>query len=122
MRCPQYFAHEGCSLPDSYINSFHGNFWVEIYDEWQRIDRTRNKEQYYEKLNAFYQEHREMFVTDYAVTNPVEDIAETFSFFIFSPKPAGDTIAEKKIQFFYEYPELVELRDEIQDRICSLNP
>jgi len=33
------------------------------------------------------------------------------------PRPNGDTIAEEKILFFYDYPEMVEMRDEIQARL-----
>lgn len=122
LRCDEYFSNEGCSQADSYLNSFYNLFWVDIYDEWEKSRRYYDDELYYESLNDFYHKHREMFVTDYAVINPVEDIAESFSFFILSPKPSGDTISERKILFFYDYPELMKLRDEIQNRICALNP
>ena len=122
LRCEQYFSNEGCSQPDSYLNSFYEEFWADIYDEWKEIRKSRNDEKYYENLNDFYHKYQDRFVTDYAVVNPVEDIAESFSFFIFSPKPAGDTIAEKKTLFFYDFSELVKLRSEIQNRTCSLNP
>ena len=122
LRCDQYFPHEGCSQPNSYINSFYEEFWADIYDDWEQTHQARDDEQFYENLNGFYQKYQDRFVTDYAVVNPVEDIAESFSFFILSPKPAGDTIAEKKILFFHDFPELVELRNEIQNRTCSLNP
>lgn len=121
LRCEQYFLGEGCSQPDSYLNSFYAEFWIDIYDEWEK-GLSNNNELYYENLNDFYHKYQDRFVTDYAVVHPVEDIAETLSFFILSPKPVGDTIAEKKILFFHDYPKLVELRDEIQNRICSLNP
>jgi len=58
-------------------------------------------------------------VTDYAVTSPEEDIAESRMFFILDPKTAGDTIAEQKILFFYDWPELARLRDEIISRVCT---
>lgn len=122
LRCEQYFSNEGCSQPNSYLNSFYAEFWTNIYDEWKKTHQSRDDEQYYENLNDFYHKYQDRFVTDYAVVNPVEDIAESFSFFILSPKPTGDTIAEKKIMFFHDFPELVKLRVEIQNRICSLNP
>ena len=122
LRCEQYFSNEGCSQPDSYLNSFYAEFWADIYDEWEETHQSYNSEQHYENLNDFYHKYQDRFVTDYAVVNPVEDIAESFSFFILSPKPAGDSIAEKKILFFHNFPELTKLRNEIQNRICSLNP
>ena len=49
---------------------------------------------------AFYQKYKDQFVDDYAVTDPNEDIAETWAFFVLSPKPQGDTIADQKIVVF----------------------
>jgi hypothetical protein len=74
---------------------------------------------YYNALYQFYQAHSAEFVDDYAATHPTEDIAESFTYFVFSPKPAGASIKEQKIKFFYEYPELVQLREGILSGICS---
>ncbi|OKL35485.1 hypothetical protein [Domibacillus mangrovi] len=52
------------------------------------------------------------FTTDYAVSHPEEDIAESWTYFVFSKKPTGDWIVDQKILFFYEYPELIRLRSE----------
>jgi hypothetical protein len=41
------------------------------------------------------------YVSEYAKTRPIEDIAETYSSFKLEPKPADDTIANKKILYFY---------------------
>jgi hypothetical protein len=62
--------------------------------------------------------YQDQFVTDYAPTSPVEDIAESWTFFVLSPKPELNSIANEKILFFYEYPELVELRTQILKQIC----
>lgn len=119
--CPDYFPGEGCSQPNSYINAFFNRFWADIHEEWQDINLIEDDDTYYEALDDFYYKYENQFVTDYASTNPEEDIAEAFTFFVLSPRPNGDTIAEEKILFFYEYPELVQLRDEITTGICSLN-
>jgi hypothetical protein len=119
--CPDYFPGEGCSQPNSYINAFFNRFWADIHEEWQDINLIEDDDTYYEALDDFYYKYENQFVTDYASTNPEEDIAEAFTFFVLSPRPNGDTIAEEKILFFYEYPELVQLRDEITAGICSLN-
>lgn len=63
-------------------------------------------------------------MTRYAATNPFEDIAESFTDFILLKKPAdASRVESQKILFFYDYPELVELRDrirtEIKDHIVS---
>ncbi len=120
--CPNFFPGEGCSNTDSYINAFYNQFWADIYDEWNEINLEENDDRYYEKLDGFYYKYEDQFLTDYAVTHPAEDIAESFAFFVYSPKPAGDTIAEQKILFFYNYPELVTLRDHILSNTCTSFP
>jgi hypothetical protein len=120
--CPNYFPGEGCSNSDSYINAFYTQFWADIYDEWNTINLEEDEDVYYQKLDDFYYKYQDQFLTDYSVTHPAEDIAEAFAFFVFSEKPAGDTIAEQKILFFYNYPELVQLRGYILQNTCASFP
>ncbi|MGD8405820.1 MAG: hypothetical protein PVJ21_19340 [Anaerolineales bacterium] len=119
--CPNYFPGEGCSSSSSYINAFFDEFWADIYEEWLDINLIEDDDTYYDALDDFYYNYEDRFVTDYAATNPEEDIAETFSFFVLLSHPDGDTVAEKKILYLYNYPELVQLRDEIIHGICNLN-
>ena len=119
--CPEYFPGEGCSRSNSYINAFFDEFWADIYEEWQDVNLIEDDEAYYEALDNFYYNYEDRFVTDYAATNPEEDIAEAFTFFVLSPRPNGDAVIDEKIRFFYNYPELVQLREEITTGICSLN-
>lgn len=123
--CQNYFTGAGCSYPDSYINAFYNRFWVDINDEWQTIDVMQYEDDltpYYNALLNFYLTHQDQFVDDYATTHPAEDIAESFTYFVFSPKPTGNSIVEQKILFFYEYPELIELREQILSGTCSTIP
>jgi len=120
--CPNYFPGEGCSKSNSYINHFYQRFWTSIYDEWNQVDQEQDELAYYIKLNDFYSKHEDQFVSDYAATNAAEDIAESWAYFVFTPKPDGNTVAEQKILFFYEYPELVELRQEILNNLCNAFP
>ena len=120
--CPNYAPGNGCSKKDSYINSFYSRFWVDINTEWQKIDALQyddNQLPYYDGLYKFYQAHRDQFVDDYATTHPDEDIAESFAYFVFSPRPQGNSIKGQKILFFYQYPELVRLRGQILSDICT---
>jgi hypothetical protein len=116
--CPQYFTGEGCSLPDSYINQFFTRFWPYLYDEWEQIDLEEDEAARAHQLHDFYKTYQDQFLTDYAVTSPAEDIAESWTFFVLSPKPELTSIANEKILFFYEYPELVELRTQILEQVC----
>jgi hypothetical protein len=120
--CPDYFPGEGCAAPDSYINEFYNQFWTGIHEEWNEINLEEDDDVYYDKLDEFYYKYEDQFLTDYAPTSPPEDMAEAWSFFILGPRPAGDTIAEQKILFFYNYTELVDLRSTILDNICTSFP
>lgn len=111
--CPTYFPGEGCSLADSYINRFFDRFWADIYWEWEELLWMEDDEEYYDALDALYETYADRFVTDYAATNPAEDIAESWTAFVLSPRPEGETIADQKVLFFYEFPELVRLRTQI---------
>jgi hypothetical protein len=120
--CPQYFSGEGCSEPNSYVNQFFARFWPYIYEEWEQIDREDDEDTRYTLLRDFYQTHQDQFLTDYAPTSPAEDIAESWTYFVLSPKPELTSIASEKILFFYEYPELVDLRTQILTNICAEFP
>jgi hypothetical protein len=117
--CSTYESSDGCSKDDSYINAFYSSFWTDIYDEWSSTVLTSEDEEDEDQVIAFYDEYPDQFVTDYAPTNPEEDIAESWLYFVMGPKPAGNTVAEKKILFFYDYPELVDLRAQILSGLCQ---
>ena len=95
---------------DSYLNLFYQEFWTDIYTEWE----LAYDEDY---LDDFYEEHSDEFLTDYAATEPEEDIAESWLYFIIERQPEGDSIAEEKILFFYDFPAMVALREEIRDNL-----
>lgn len=120
--CPNCFPGEGCANSDSYINQYYDQFWADIYEEWNVINLEEDDDAYYQQLDDFYYKYQDQFLTDYAATHPAEDIAESFSFFVFSEMPAGDTIAGQKILFFYNFPELVELRAKIINNLCISFP
>jgi hypothetical protein len=117
--CKTYFSGQGCSNSDSYINQFFFRFWPKIFSEWSVINKVENEDDYYRALDKFYEKYKDQFVTDYAPTSPAEDIAESFSYFILRPKPTGKTIADQKVLFFYDFPELVQLRTQIGHRLCG---
>jgi len=117
--CPTYFPGEGCSRANSYIDIFFGRFWSKIYKEWAVVDNIEDEDVYNEKLDQFYQKYQDQFVTDYAPTSPEEDIAESWSYFVLRPKPTAGTIADQKVLFFYGFPELIKLREQIARNLCN---
>lgn len=118
--CKNYFPGEGCAEENSYINQFFNQFWDNrLYEEWLKVDGTEDPDAFDTKLERFYKKYKDRFVSDYAPTSPEEDIAESWSFFVLKPKPGGKTIANKKVLFFYEFPELVRLREQIAHNLCD---
>ncbi len=105
--CPNFHTGEGCSKQGSYINQLFELGWADIYEEY--LD-------YGDNLDAFYNKYRDRFVTDYAATNPGEDIAEVFSVFVVENNyPSGNQIKDQKVKLMYEFPELVTMRDQIRN-------
>ncbi len=114
--CETYFTGEGCALPGTVMAEFVERFWPQAQiDEVNRA--TENED--YDALDDFYSDNSDDFVTDYAISNPAEDVADTFATFVIEDQPdnlgSPDlTIAEQKIEFFWSNPELVELREAIR--------
>ncbi len=102
-----YVVPEGTLKKDAYLNKFYHLFWENIISEKGKSDSE-------EETLRFYEKHKDEFVTEYAATNPGEDFAESFAYFVTEEKPVGNSVKEQKIKFFYEYPELVEMREEIR--------
>jgi hypothetical protein len=109
----------GCSRPGSYLNRFFDEFWPKIFDEWKKVDAQKDQDIYSGLLAEFYSNHSSQFNTRYSATSPQEDIAESWADFVLEPKPASDTIAHQKVLFFYNFPELVDLRNQMIYRICK---
>ena len=92
----------------SYLDDFYQEFWTELLD-----DRLADPDSC-----GFFLRHEDDFITDYAATDPSEDIAESFTYFLLWPPVEGDEVWERKLNFFYGYPELVELRSLVRDRLA----
>jgi hypothetical protein len=119
--CPRYFNNSGCSEPNSYLQGFYERFWKDIFREWTAASTQSDPAQAKVDLAGFYRLHRTEYVSEYAASSPVEDIAESWMHFVLSPHPAGNAIADQKVSFFYAYPELVQLRLDIANRLCANN-
>ncbi len=111
-----FSTQEGYLKTESYLNQFYQEFWKNIKEEHSlaeeidAVDETQSGQGIY----GFYEKYEDQFVSDYAATNPGEDIAETYRVFVMDDKPTGDTIKDKKVLFMYGYPELVKIRMDIR--------
>ncbi|MGI6561406.1 MAG: M28 family peptidase [Clostridia bacterium] len=87
----------------SIVDAFYNRFWADCIVYWENMN-----------ANDFYNRMSDAFVTKYAATKCSEDICETFAEFVLRNKPEGKTVAEQKILFFYEYEEMIEVRNHIR--------
>lgn len=107
--CETIELSEGCARDDSYLLAFQQQFWAG-YDASAPTADNADPDVAYD----FYLAHEEDFVSDYAATNVVEDIAESFMTFVLEDQPSANTVTATKIGFFWQYPELVEIRERIR--------
>ncbi|MEL6404941.1 MAG: hypothetical protein AAFR81_11290 [Chloroflexota bacterium] len=109
--CTAVAFEDGCAIEDSYLALFTEEFW-EDFDVEELLDL---EDEYF-----FFDENPDAFVTEYAATNPAEDFAETFSYFIGlddEDYPVDGDLYEMdaKILWFEQFPELVEMRESIRE-------
>ena len=121
-QCDTFFTGDTCMADDSYLNAFGRQFWPEeVYEPWKDLYLIpdAHREEHEAALKKFHGLFPDRFVRQYAATNPKEDIAESWTEFVLRQKPPGDSIAQEKVRFFYEFPELVALRSRIIQGICG---
>ena len=117
---PNYYNDfAGCMNQNSYLNAFFQEFWSEIYDDFKWSLEFDDYETFNEHHTEFYFKYEKYWLTEYSSENPNEDFAESFMAFVLREKPSAPTFAEQKILFFYQYPELVEMRDFIRSAIAT---
>ena len=104
---PNYYTDGACTKETSYINRFYNLFWIGVADD-PRVDPAILAQTRY--IANFGD-----FESVYAATSVEEDIAESFTAFVFGARPAAPAnLRDEKVAFFYNYPELVSLRDELR--------
>jgi len=108
-----YVPGFGCALKRSYLTYYVSDFWPTDLQAQARTAKAKKS------TTAFYEKNTDIFVTKYAASSVEEDIAESFADFILRAKPTGSSIKEKKILFFYDYPELVKVRTQMRSAIAQ---
>lgn len=101
-----FVSSDGVATPESYIQNFQTKFW----DKYKDFLNDESEETLYEKF-------KDEFCTEYASTAIEEDMAESFMYFVINPKPEGKSISDQKILFFYDYPELLKIKDYITQKL-----
>ena len=98
----------GCADPTSTIVAFRDRFWAG-YDDAPAADNDDA-----DAADDFYLAHEDDFVSDYAATNVVEDLAESFMTYVLEESSAGSGVVAEKLAFFDDYPELAAIRERIR--------
>ena len=115
--CNFYEIDEGCAKEDSYLNEWYTSFWNKSpYKEQAENIKSLSGSEEEQSVANFYNKHTNDFINEYSATNPIEDFAESFAFFVLKDKAKNATLMkDKKINFFYDYPPLTAIRDDIRN-------
>ena len=121
--CANYSFTEGCSNSDSFINAYYQRFWDDIVDDNPTaLSDEEPTEENEAQVLEFYDQYSTHFVSEYAATNPIEDVAEIFVHFVLGKKPQlPGTVVEQKIGFLHQFPELTQLRTAIRVKLRKLS-
>lgn len=117
-----YLTAEGEAFKNSYINLFVMRFWSgQLLKDWDFIQKKYcyvEQKSCVDKLYGLYKDNYSDFLTDYAAESPEEDIVESWTAFVLEKKvEKPETVADQKINFFYQFPELVKYRKIIRKNI-----
>jgi hypothetical protein len=114
LACDTLELDEGCANEDSLLARFDVQFWSAYGDDAPDVANTDADVAW-----DFYVEHEDDFVTDYAATNVVEDIAESFMTFVLEDEPDAGSVIADKLAFFWAYPELTAIRERIRTEFAD---
>jgi hypothetical protein len=114
--CPTVDLAEGCPRAGSVLAGFDERFWRGYGDGVPADDGADADE-----VAAFFLDHGgfDTFVSEYAASNPVEDVAESWAEFVLSDDPGagyGGTAAEK-VRFFAAFPAFAAERERIRSAL-----
>ncbi|MFC1618250.1 hypothetical protein ACFL2B_03145 [Patescibacteria group bacterium] len=111
---PQFLTVYGCPLPDSPFDKYYQKFWSEIEKAKPLDELAEPAQESYGEVMAFDDQFKDYFFKDVVAKTPEEDFIVAFEKFIYEEKPSDNSIPDQKIKFFYQYPELVEIREQVR--------
>jgi len=120
--CDTYHSGEGCLKENSYLNQFVQEFWdASDFENSEEIEDERDDEDKDDISDVYFEDHSDEFVSSYSTWHPAEDIAETFAIYVLEDKPRNDEKeVDEKILFFYDFEELINMRDMIRQNFDFL--
>lgn len=118
--CDNFQAEDinACSKDGSYYTYFYDEFWD---DEFYENSEEFMDDEDYEIVENFYGDNKDDFVSVYSASSPDEDLAESMLYFFTEPRELDEsTEKNQKINSFYKFPEMIEIRNYIQRNLFYL--
>lgn len=111
--CHSFLAEKICYGNESYIGDFIETFWSsQLLDELQATQINQEMDQ-----TDFYDRYQSQFVSEYAATDPAEDFAESFVWYVYDRSVPRNSIAQQKVAFFDQSSYLQGLAATIREEI-----
>lgn len=113
--CPALYADMTCFAPGSYLDEFVTDFWDnQLLADLTDARNSRNPER---ELLEFYERYESEFVSDYAATDPSEDFAESFAWYVLDEPVRQGTVAADKVDFMDQFRVIRSYKDHIQSQL-----
>lgn len=91
---------------DSYLNQFYQSFWRNVSQYY-----IKNSDKRQQDIERFFTLNEHNFLEFSATWSPSNDFSAAFFHFIFTDSmDIGDEPKDEKIKFFYQYPQMIQLR------------
>lgn len=108
--CPNYFNGYYCTKENSYLNNFYIEYWIPILDDYNTFLDPYD----------YYDLHTNEFVRWYAATNVIEDIADTFAYYVLNSDQFNEsTVAGQKVLGLDDYVEFRKVKDFAEPNFSS---
>lgn len=103
-----YQTQEGCFGEASMLARFVNKFWSS-----DDLIKAENQED-------VYSEKPDNFVTEYAGTNPEEDIAESFAYYVVRSSYSSRTISDQKQIYFGQFSDAKTLKKDMRKAVLQV--
>jgi len=113
--CPGLYTDLACFSPGSYLGEFVTDFWDErLLAELVDAKDSRSPDR---ELLQFYERYESEFVSDYAATDPSEDFAESFAWYVLDEPVRQGTVAADKVDFMDQFQIIRSYKKHIQSQL-----
>lgn len=105
------------SKKDSYLMQFYNRFWDDMLYQDSFVSSISTDEN---ATKYFFLRHSREFLNEYVSQDPFRDIIESMARFMLEKKPLEVEQKYQKIRFFYEFSELIDIKQRLALNIKHL--